>query len=74
MVSKEADHLKCVIENGGLIGSQKGCNLPGTPVDLPVVSERDKEDLRFGVEQGVDIIFASFIRSGDGVRILREVR
>ncbi|ESO01327.1 hypothetical protein HELRODRAFT_112734 [Helobdella robusta] len=71
--SKGIDHLKCVIENGGFVGSKKGCNLPNTPVDLPVVSERDKEDLRFGVANGVDMIFASFIRSGDGVRILREV-
>lgn len=73
VVSKGVDHLNCVVENGGPIGSKKGCNLPGTPVDLPVVSERDIEDLKFGVEEGVDIIFASFIRSGDGVRILREV-
>ena len=72
VVSKGVDHLNCVVENGGLIGSKKGCNLPGTPVDLPVVSERDIEDLKFGVAEGVDIIFASFIRSGDGVRILRE--
>jgi pyruvate kinase len=60
-------------KNNGKLASHKGVNLPNTNVDLPALSEKDKADLRFGVKNKVDMIFASFVRRGQDVKDIREV-
>ncbi|KAG8342385.1 Pyruvate kinase 1 [Trypanosoma vivax] len=65
--------LKCYVNNHHRLTDRKGCNLPGCDVELPAVSEKDRKDLIFGVEQGVDMIFASFIRTAEQVREVRAV-
>lgn len=73
ILEKSADgvSLKCRVVNSGALGSRKGCNLPEVDVDLPALSEKDKADLKWGVEQDVDMVFASFIRKGVDVLAVR---
>ena len=63
----------CKIVNGGVVKSRKGVNLPGVEVNLPSLMEKDIEDLKFGVENGFDIVAASFIRSAEDVLKIRRV-
>lgn len=61
------------VNNTVSLGETKGVNLPGTPVDLPAITEKDKADLIFGVQQGVDLIAASFVRKAQDVLDIRKV-
>ncbi len=62
----DTDIICCVI-NGGELVQKKGVNVPNVPVRLPALTEKDRKDIIFGVEQGVDFIAASFVRSAEGV-------
>eukprot|EP00281_Chroomonas_sp_CCMP1168_P026970 CAMPEP_0206239964 /NCGR_PEP_ID=MMETSP0047_2-20121206/15677_1 /ASSEMBLY_ACC=CAM_ASM_000192 /TAXON_ID=195065 /ORGANISM="Chroomonas mesostigmatica_cf, Strain CCMP1168" /LENGTH=497 /DNA_ID=CAMNT_0053664697 /DNA_START=25 /DNA_END=1518 /DNA_ORIENTATION=+ len=69
----KGDDVVCIVNNTAMLGETKGINLPGTEVDLPAITEKDKEDLIFGVQQGVDLIAASFVRKADDVLAIRKV-
>lgn len=61
------------VEVGGRLTSNKGMNLPGTPLSIPCLTEKDLEDIRFGIKQGVDAIAMSFVRSAEDIEELRQI-
>mgnify|MGYP000563341175 CR=1 FL=1 len=78
LVGLEVDSIKgneivCTIRNTGELGETKGVNLPGVSVGLPALAEKDIADLKFGCEQGVDFVAASFIRKASDVAEVRKV-
>ncbi len=76
VVNKKDQDIVCKIINGGELGERKGVNVPNVPIRLPAITEKDIEDIRFGVTQDVDFIAASFVRSADCIleikALLRE--
>ena len=70
--------IVCKVVNGGELGEKKGVNVPNVPVRLPAITEKDRDDIRFGVEQGVDFIAASFVRNAECIleikALLRELK
>jgi pyruvate kinase len=62
----------CEIINGGMLGEHKGINLPGIPVRVPSLTEKDAEDLEFALKNGVDAIAVSFVRTAEDVRLVRN--
>ncbi|WP_232698903.1 pyruvate kinase [Brevibacillus daliensis] len=69
----EGTDIICRVKNGGTLKSRKGVNVPGVRINLPGITEKDAADIKFGVEQGVDFIAASFVRKGADVLEIREI-
>ncbi len=69
----EGTEIECHIVNGGQIKSRKGVNVPGVSISLPGITEKDTNDIVFGIEQGVDFIAASFVRKASDVLEIREL-
>jgi pyruvate kinase len=63
----------CAVEIGGRVTSHKGINLPGTSVSAPTLTEKDREDIRFGVAQGVDYIALSFVRGPEDIVAAKQL-
>ncbi|HKF47352.1 MAG TPA: pyruvate kinase [Terracidiphilus sp.] len=66
------DDVVCDIINGGQLGENKGINLPGIPVRVPSLTEKDEADLEFALKNGVDAIAVSFVRTAEDIRIVRN--
>ena len=63
----------CEVQNTGMVATHKGVNVPGVSIKLPALTDKDKADLIFGCEQGVDLVAASFIRKAADVLAIRKV-
>ena len=69
----DAPKVLCRIVQGGQLKSRKGVNLPNLNLRLPSMTDKDKQDLEFGVSQGVDIVSLSFVRRGEDIRALKQL-
>lgn len=65
--------IVCTVENGGTLSSNKSINIPGVHIQLPALTEKDVDDIRFGVENDFDFIAASFVRRAADVEAVRTV-
>jgi pyruvate kinase len=66
------DDVVCEIINGGMLGENKGINLPGIPVRVPSLTDKDSQDLEFAIRNGVDAIAVSFVRTAEDIRLVRN--
>ncbi|WP_288551627.1 MULTISPECIES: pyruvate kinase [Enterococcus] len=68
-----ARELVVVVKNAGMLGSRKGVNAPGVSISLPGITEKDADDIRFGLDNDIDFIAASFVRKAQDVLEIREI-
>lgn len=65
--------IECTVINGGELGSKKGVNVPNVSIRLPGITEKDKDDILFGIEKGFDFIAASFVRNAACIQEIKEL-
>lgn len=63
----------CEVIAGGELGERKGVNIPNAKLKLPAITEKDREDIIFGINEGVDFIAASFVRNAEAIREIRKI-
>ncbi len=73
VIDTNEKEIICVADNDAVLGNKKGVNLPGITVDMPYVSEKDYNDLLFGIKEEVDFVAASFVRSASDVYEIRKI-
>ncbi|WP_025693336.1 pyruvate kinase [Paenibacillus zanthoxyli] len=73
VVDVQGTEIKTRIVNGGTIKSKKGVNVPGVAISLPGITEKDTNDIIFGIEQDIDFIAASFVRKASDVKEIRDL-
>lgn len=63
----------CVVKNGGIVKNKKGINVPRVSINLPAITDKDKEEILFGIKNGIDFVAASFIRKASDVLQVRKL-
>jgi len=71
--STRGKNVLCDVINGGMLGEHKGINLPGVALSIPALTDKDRKDLEFGLEHGIDAVALSFVRSAADVKIVKEI-
>ena len=69
----EGNDIVCRVSNGGVVSNNKGVNIPGVHLSMPFISEKDRKDILFAIEEGFDFIAASFTRSADDILQIRHI-
>ena len=69
----EGADIHCLITNGGELGEKKGVNVPNVSIRLPGLTEKDIEDIKFGIEEGFDFVAASFVRNAEAIEQIRAL-
>ena len=69
----KGQEILCIVQNAGTIKDNKGVNVPNVKINLPAITPKDKKDIEFGIEQGIDFIAASFVRKASDVLAIREI-
>ena len=72
VLSVKPDRIHTRVIAGGELSNRKGINIPGTRLSIPYLSEADKEDIRFGIRTGFDLVAASFVRKREDVQLMRD--
>ncbi|MDD7767215.1 MULTISPECIES: pyruvate kinase [Anaerococcus] len=70
---KDGTEIVCRVQNNGVISNNKGVNLPGRVTNLPAITPKDVDDIKFGIENGIDMIAASFVRKKEDIYDIRKV-
>ncbi len=70
---KDGTEIVCRVQNNGVISNNKGVNLPGRVTNLPSITPKDVDDIKFGIENGIDMIAASFVRKKEDIYDIRKV-
>lgn len=73
VISKETDGVTCKITQGGHLGSRKSFIIPGKPLDIPYVSEKDKEDIKYSCEHGGEYLAISFVSNKENIMEVKEL-